>query len=54
MNGPNGEYDKCLNVDLTKLLAELEKLSIKTRPPSDSQGGRSKEIGQPCIVIRGK
>jgi hypothetical protein len=45
---------KHINADLSRLLAELEELSSRTWAPSDSQRDRSKEIGQPSIVIRSK
>jgi hypothetical protein len=54
MNGPSVECRKFIHADLSILLAELKELSIRTKPPSDSQRDRSKEIGQPFIVIRGK
>ena len=54
MNCPSVEHRKCINADLPKLLAELNELSTKIRPPGDSQRDRSREKGQPCIVIRSK
>ena len=54
MDGPRVECRKHINADLPALLAELNELSVRTKPSSDSQRNRSKEIGQPSIVIRSK
>ncbi len=54
MNGPSVEHRMCINADLPKLLTELKELSTRIRPPSELQRDRSKDIGQPCVVIRGK
>ena len=54
MDGPRVECRKHINADLPSLLAELNELSVRTKPSSDSQRNRSKEIGQPSIVIRSK
>jgi len=48
MNGPSIEYHKGISADLPRLLAELKELSGRTRPSSDSQRDRAKDIGQPC------
>ena len=54
MDAPRVECRKHINADLPRLLAELKELSTRTRASSGSQRDRSKEIGQPCLVIRGK
>jgi hypothetical protein len=54
MNSTSVEHRKHIPADLPRLLAELQELSSRTRPSSNAQRDRSKEVGPPCIVIRGK
>ena len=54
MDRSPAQCQKYINADLPRLLAELNELSVRTKPSGDLQRDRSKEIGQPSIVIRSK
>ena len=54
MDRSPAQCQKCINANLPRLLAELNELSVRPKPPSGSQGERAEEVGQPSIAIRSK